>query len=1240
MLTDRAGDCPRPLGAPARSDHAAIVVPGHCEVITLELDAPQPFVRVLAEANSSFAVALRDGKAIAGGREITGAATHELAAEGIDTVVVYARGLTAVTWCVQRTDGSDDGWNGVSVVAKLQLPIRPLMPLADEAAELAEARSRLLPDESIDADEFGHLAQLIRGMVVAAGTRRPIDHTLLIKSDQEMDAEEMAALDPLRAVLPHPTWRRALGFSWFDRDPALVPGQRYEYRVSAGFPAADLVDSVYGFHTVPVGTVLPADMFLGELRLRLPQPATVERFDDPGAIGEAVYTRHGIVLTPKRASHWLGPPLDGWSAVIDLPRPTRTVTLDFRGGHTLSYAGGAAWLPWGPATTPVPAGEHVSLSFPTDIHQLRLLGDGFLCAIRIPPDPAAPDGIMLEAARGWTHPAGQHRPPCRAASAASIANLQASQPIATGDVPEAVAPPRQELGFEIRWVPAPIAGVISWPPALPPPPSAATLFQIEHQQTDGAASWTPLVDGDNIITGHRDSSPPVVAAYPGVDLLSLYPEVRAPGAGPGDLVWPDVFDFAVDGAPPRRPPPPPGTHHRYRIRAVDAIGRPGNAWAETSTLRLEKWAPPPLPVGPDDTPAGDLAQPGPSGVHARVLVRDAPDLVAAERSLLGSHQNAVLLRWGWHTGQREQDPYATEFRVYQTRQNPTAIAATVGAVADLGSGRYDVDLTLERAVGTDAARNLRLDAGYPFKILGHGAGTSVTASVVAFVPLANGAYPVPQPGPVQLPVRLTPDRTRAPAWGPRVEVVPIGTAVAYQSAPLFDVLDLTELHPRDEIWLGVSSADDQPYVTDALAPADNRNGNESAIVPIHVEAVYRGRPVVTEVPALDPVPVVVASEPAPRPMEVRLDLAPLLDGTGLAPGERIRLERASDAQVVRAYRVEAGRILARVLEPPRPGDAEAEVVVPNAADRAAILAGLSGGTLSGLDDRFIVYLAASHPYRSRLYQAAIESAVTLPVVIDVLPNAGARYVYRARRVDAAGNLSADGVTLRGVVRVPSMATVATPLREPGMPQDPETRVRFLVDGGVDVTHLLVFHHELPGAAPKELPELIRVPSAPWLAPADRAKLRLADGALLAGAVVDLAPAAPGERRTGVIADVPVTAGARARVWACAMTRDGVTSALAGPFTVSRQPLPVSAPTLAVTGNRPDLTLSWTWPSPDDATQAVVEWSSDGTHFERVSPPLPPPLGTTGFRAPAGPGFVRLHARRRDGGAAVSNTVEI
>ena len=58
-----------------------------------------------------------------------------------------------------------------------------------------------------------------------------------------------------------------------------------------------------------------------------------------------------------------------------------------------------------------------------------------------------------------------------------------------------------------------------------------------------------------------------------------------------------LVDVDASGTPD---PPLPGGLHRYRVRAVDPVGRPSPAWTETDPVRLEKHVPPPVPVGPDE----------------------------------------------------------------------------------------------------------------------------------------------------------------------------------------------------------------------------------------------------------------------------------------------------------------------------------------------------------------------------------------------------------------------------------------------------------------------------------------------------------------------------------------------------------------------------------------------------------------------------------------------------------------
>ena len=87
------------------------------------------------------------------------------------------------------------------------------------------------------------------------------------------------------------------------------------------------------------------------------------------------------------------------------------------------------------------------------------------------------------------------------------------------------------------------------------------------------------------------------------------------------------------------------------------------------------------------------------------------------------------------------------------------------------------------------------------------------------------------------------------------------------------------------------------------------------------------------------------------------------------------------------------------------------------------------------------FLAASHPFGARLFTPASAAAITLPSFDDALPNRAARIVYRLRAVDAAGRMSLDGVTLKGIVRIPAAASIAAPIREPSRAGDAPHRLR-------------------------------------------------------------------------------------------------------------------------------------------------------------------------------------------------------
>jgi hypothetical protein len=1133
---------------PASAEPGAPAAGSIAEVITLELDRPAAFVRVISSAKWNFIVALRNGKVVGGGAVQKAQVTLELAAPGIDTVVAYTQGLGEVLFCRGR-DQTDDSWRDAPVIARLQLPLREVMPeLSDAAAEIKAARDRLLPGEKILDEEFAEVASLLRLMLGAVRPPRPIDLALLMRESIDDAFDELAALDPLRSLLLAPRWRRALGFAFFDNDPALVPGQTYEYRLTGAFPADEATDRVIGFHTIPSTTALPADFHLDDVRVRLAQPSTVDRAEIVAGPTRAI-ARRAVALREPTERFWIGLDLENESAVIDFPVAVSAVILELAGPHTLSFSAGQPWDPFGPFA-PVPAGVAPRLTFGTPVHQLRLKGGGLLCAVRI--DGGGGSALLEEPVT--TAPVTlANTPPPDAPLAVDIANLQAPQTIAATDIPDQPAPAAQALGFAVAWTPASLTGVGGWPPDLgAAPPLDATMFQIEHQQLPGA-SWEPVLEDDNLTTGDRSLPEQPLRIFPGGDLMQIFPEARPPesDASAVRFVWRDAFDFTVDDTPPRRPVPPTGTLHRYRVRAIDAIGRP-SAWRESAALRLEKHNPPPLPAGPDPRPARELERAAPSGPQVRVLDRDATDLTPDERVLLGAHANAILLTWGWHAEQRAQDPMAKEFRVYASRHRLDAQRARVDAVTEIGPGRYVVDLHLERDVVSDGSAGLVFNAGYPFHLRAHGAGRDIQATVAARVAMPDGAFPRPTLGAALFPMRLTPDATRAPAWDARVEIVALepGRDV-YAAAPIFDLLALSPDHPRDEVLVGVSAADAESYVDDPLAPAESRPGNEGAIAAVPVAARYLGRPAVVDVPALAPVPEIVTPFPGSRPLAARVDVTLFLAGSGFAAGQRALPERALADEVFRAYRLEAGRLIARVLDPRAPGDEEREVVVPNPIDRAAVVAAFAAGDAAGLSDPHLVFLAASHPFGARLFTPASAVPIVLPAFDDTLPNRAARLVYRLRAVDAAGHLSLGGVTLKGIVRIPAASDIAAPLRAAARPGDAAHRLRLEIRGDADVTHVMVFSLVHPALVRPPATADLMWRSIPAPPASVTARLRLADGALLAPTLKSLAdPDVEGTVPYRAVAiDAAMSGDDRVSLWACAVTRDGWLSPLVGPWTL-------------------------------------------------------------------------------------------
>ena len=179
------------------------------EIFTLQLDQPKEQVVVQVRARESFVLAFREGKVVAtGGDPVVGDRSYDLRAPLIDSVAVYTRHVYDLEFCVEAVlEDPDRVWaDEPYLVRGLQIPLKELMPgLAGSAQELAEARSRLMPGESLDADEFAdRVAALLRPAISQTQPPRPIDQVLLVRESLAERFEELVGLDPIRLLIWHP----------------------------------------------------------------------------------------------------------------------------------------------------------------------------------------------------------------------------------------------------------------------------------------------------------------------------------------------------------------------------------------------------------------------------------------------------------------------------------------------------------------------------------------------------------------------------------------------------------------------------------------------------------------------------------------------------------------------------------------------------------------------------------------------------------------------------------------------------------------------------------------------------------------------------------------------------------------------------------------------------------------------------------------------------------------------------
>ena len=1117
-----------------------------------ELTVPVERAAVTATARAAVAIALSYGKAVASGSSGATATTITLEAPRIDTVVVYAIAATNIFICVfERPRADEAAWQRAVMVAQgVTLPIHEADPsLANPAQEYARAQARLVGGEALTQADFVRMAATLRpAAAVTAG--RAGERISLMRADPAQSFEEIPFDMQVGALTLHPKARRVLGFGIAD-DNGLVPGHNYIYRLTGRFEVADGTDTIYDVHRIPTATTLPAAFAIRDLGLRFQLPVQVVLDPTPAATARNGASRRGILITTTGFdSSWLLPSYDGWSVLISLPFPVTKVILEVAPGHGFTYAAGLPWSFGAPPHVPLPPGPNVELSFGSPIMELRLAGKGVLFAVRI---PSGQKGVVeLHAYSQVVTFAAQPLPAAPLVLAA--ANLQQPPAIFTGTIDESTpVPERPHPGFKLTWLPAPTGAVSVWPDDLDAgPPLDGLAYQIEHRTVDPPSHfgpWQPIAADDNLTLGSRDMTATDLRLDYGCDLDALFPAHRPPSSQAGLAFYlRDVF-----GEPDPttgkvlRPTPKFGTFHQYQIRAVDAAGRVSGTATLSNIVRLEKHIPPPLPTGPQPPPplsaTGHVT--GPSGPRARAIVASAPGLTAADIALLGAYRNAILLQWGWRQAERDIDPETTEFRVYATAA-PDTVYATITAVGS-APPHWNVAMTTSLPLVADELVGQWITCnGYPFRVAQNDAGS--TPSVLLEV---SQVQPATQPvtGPIVFGRPLQPDHQRGASWDHRVAVYPLTAADSYQHV-FYDLLTLDPAHPSDGIWVGVSAADNQPYVADGrtTAPLANRPGNESAVAACSVLARYQGQPVFSVPPPLGDVPEIVTDEPSGQQVLVDLDLTSLLGGA-LPPGSPAALERCSADDILSRVRVSGTDV---VLSVPDSGDQT--IAFPNPTDHANVLAALTSSDPQRLANRYLLHLIAAAADPAPFFARPNADIVAVGQTSDRLPPKPGRFFYRVRAADTLGHLSAGGAILPVVVRVPSVAKAARPARRALTGAGSAIHLTVAVPADFDTNTALLFAVlSPPGTPPLSYPdaELLRMPNRRDLYPLNGLRLRLPDGTLLAPLVAksladpDVIVEVDGTRVATLTA--PAAVGAWATVWCFALTRDGQPSFPCGPF---------------------------------------------------------------------------------------------
>lgn len=1218
-----------------------------CLRYDIQLGAEHQLVQVAAQAPGVLAIAMRQGKAVDSrfGTDTSGLQSFSFQSRSVDEVVLYTgRPLQALKICddkLQTRDDEDADWKAVPYIAKgIQLPVRAVnAALASANDELTLARSRLIAGEALDAAVFASVADTMNS-AANAGPAAPVWFTTRLRRRLQDPFIEIRPWPYGLAMTVDAAWRRALGFGFLDRGAGLTPGTRYDYRITGRFLRRDLEERLLGFHTIPSGTVLPATVHLGPVRLTAAQPMPVALYPAVPATALSGTSRKGIAI-PQVPS---GP---GLTLAFDTPVVRVILELEPALAGTLSYTGKTPDFYYGLTGTAypgtIPAQPRVTLDFDTPIDTLELRGAGFLYGARIVSSTDDPKDVL---ARSVILPAVQYVATAAPAPPPALGTTNLQQPIVPGDPAVTTQNPPEAMGFELQWVPPPAGSstVTPWPTDLGVvPPSDVAAFILERRRVDTAGAFVPVGQQNppTLYFGNRGARSDPPALYFGIDALVAYPET--PPFNPPVNPWITVDDVLVSAANPGGPPP--GSTHQYRVYSVDVIGRRSAAPTVGSVVRLEKHIAPPRPPGPEAALPADVVRP--SGVRARVLQSTDPDLPADDVALLGASTNAIVLEWGWTAEDRARDPYATEFRVYWQELCPDNVRGTLIAPATLVGGNYQMSCVLDQPVAADAMKGQYfLAPDYPFKVAGHDAGTHVT---IRFEPSVLDPTRVPSSAAIVFTPILTGAELRPGAWQERTAVIPIAPGPADPTPYIFrDRLVLDATHTNTRVWVGVSSADAQTYIADELPAAAlnaGRPGNESSIVPVVVEARYLGRPTFVVPPPLADVPEDVSPEPVGPTVTVAIDLPAQLPAVAIPPAHQVVVDRLSVGALVAAVSKRADGTIGVQF----PDETTDSYTLGNPADQSAFRAQIATGEPARVENRFLMDALLRYPAQFEvLWQRALPNPVAFAAVSDTLPSKPERWLYRVRLADPAGHISAGAAIVPRIMRVASIRTPGAPALSVSNSTTDAITVSARARAAFDLKWLVLFTLTAPDPSPvderiRDKAQLLRTPNRRDLLPLDGLRLRLADGTLLSpAAALDIAATGTSDTPDVVISGTITPGyGQRVSIWAVTLTRDGMPSRFTGPATASTAPAPLVVPQLTVVDSAGDAAGNdvASWALITAPAEIAIERSVDaGATWTRVSPWLPATT-TTFAMTGAGARLYRLVLRGTRGQAtAVGSAV--